>query len=115
MAFKITLSPPARPIVPEQAAARAAATDVVGNLFSDDGTAMWALPMNENGGRSSVIRRHVPVSMGPAEPKDGEMLESWVLASDMSLAQPMHLADTATTASRRMSAPLASVLAVRCL
>ena len=32
MAFKITLSPPARPIVPEQATARAAATDVVGNL-----------------------------------------------------------------------------------
>ena len=47
--------------------------------------------MNESGGRSSIIRRHVPVSMGPAEPKDGEMMESWVLASDMSLAQPMHL------------------------
>ena len=91
MAFKITLAPPARPIVTEQAAARAAATDVVGNLFSDAGTATWALPMNEDGGRSSIIRRHVPVSMGPAKPKDGEMLESWVLASDMSLAQPMHL------------------------
>ena len=90
MAFKITLSPPARPIVTEQAAARAAATDVVGNL-TDDGTATWALPMNESGGRSSIIRRHVPVSMGPSEPKNGEMLESWVLASDMSLAQPMHL------------------------
>ena len=62
MAFKITLSPPARPIVPEQAAARAAATDVIGNL-TDDGTATWALPMNEDGGRSSIIRRHVPVSM----------------------------------------------------
>ena len=72
MAFKITLSPPVRPIVTEQAAARAAATDVVGNLFSDDGTATWALPMNAEGGRSSIIRRHVPVSMGPAEPKDGD-------------------------------------------
>ena len=90
MAFKITLSPPARPIVPEQATARAAATDVVGNL-GVDGTATWALPMNAEGGRSSIIRRHVPVSMGPAEPKDGEMMESWVLASDTSLAQPMHL------------------------
>ena len=90
MAFKITLSPPARPIVPEQATARAAATDVVGNL-GVDGTATWALPMNAEGGRSSIIRRHVPVSMGPAEPKDGEMMESWVLASDMSLAEPMRL------------------------
>ena len=90
MAFKITLSPPARPIVPEQAAARAGATDVVGNL-GVDGTAMWALPMNESGGRSSIIRRHVPVSMGPSEPKDGEMLESWVLASDASLVEPMRL------------------------
>ena len=90
MAFKITLSPPTTPIVPEQAAARAAATDVVGNL-GVDGTATWALPMNESGGRSSIIRRHVPVSMGPAEPKDGEMLESWVLASDSSLAEPMRL------------------------
>ena len=90
MAFKITLSPPVRPIVPEQAAARAAATDVIGNL-TDDGTATWALPMNESGGRSSIIRRHVPVSMGPAEPKDGEMMDSWVLASDMSLAEPMRL------------------------
>ena len=90
MAFKITLSPPARPIVPEQAAARAAATDVIGNL-TDDGTATWALPMNESGGRSSIIRRHVPVSMGPSERKDGEMMESWVLASDTSLVAPMHL------------------------
>ena len=49
------------------------------------------LPMNESGGRSSIIRRHVPVSMGPAKPKDGEMLDSWVLASDMSLVEPMHL------------------------
>ena len=91
MAFKITLSPPARPIVPEQATARAAATDVVGNLFSDDGTATWALPMNENGGRSSIIRRHIQVEVGPAEPKDGTLMESWVLASDMRLAEPMRL------------------------
>ena len=90
MAFKITLAPPTSPIVPEQAAARAAATDVIGN-FTDDGTAMWALPMNESGGRSSIIRRHVPVSMEPAEPKDGTLMESWVLASDTSRAQPMHL------------------------
>ena len=48
MAFKITLAPPVRPIVTEQAAARAAATDVVGNL-ADDGTATWTLPMNEDG------------------------------------------------------------------
>ena len=90
MAFKITLSPPARPIVPEQATARAAATDVVGNLGVDS-TATWALPMNESGGRSSIIRRHVPVSMGPSEPKDGTLMESWVLASDASLVEPMHL------------------------
>ena len=47
--------------------------------------------MNESGGRSSIIRRHVPVSMGPSEPKDGEMMDSWVLASDASLVEPMHL------------------------
>ena len=35
--------------VPEQAAARAGATDVVGNL-GVDGTATWALPMSESGG-----------------------------------------------------------------
>ena len=44
---KITLSPPARPIVTEQASALAAATDVVGN-HTDDGTATWALPMNDD-------------------------------------------------------------------
>ena len=82
MAFKITLAPPAT--VTEQATARAAATDVVGNLLSDDGTAMWALPMNEAGVRSSIIRRHVS-----AEPKDGTMMESWVLASDTNLAMDL--------------------------
>ena len=85
MAFKITLAPPGRSIVPEQVAARAAATDVVGNL-ADDGTAMWALQMHEGGGRSSIIRRHVS-----AKPKDGTMIDSWVLASDTSFTQPMHL------------------------
>ena len=83
-AFQITLAPPAT--VTEQAAARAAATDVVGNLLSDDGTAMWALPMNEEGVRSSILRRH-----DSAEPKDGTMMESWVLASDTGFAQSMHL------------------------
>ena len=84
MAFKITLSPPVRPIVTEQAAARTAATDVVGNL-ADDGTAAWSLPMNESGGRSSIIRRHVS-----AEPEDGTMVDAWVLASDTELVEPMH-------------------------
>ena len=79
MAFKITLSPPVR------SPARAAATDVVGNL-TNDGTAAWALPMNESGPRNSILRRHVS-----AEPKDGEMVDAWVFASDMSLAQPMRL------------------------
>ena len=89
MAFKITLAPPELDV---NAMKRKAATDVVGNLFSDDGTAAWALPMSESGARSSIIRRHVQVSAGPAEPKDGEMLESWVLASDTSFSQSvLHL------------------------
>ena len=67
-----------------------AATDVVGNLGAD-GTAAWALPVNMEGGRSSIIRRHAPDPAGPAEPKDGEMMESWVLASDTSFAQSTHL------------------------
>ena len=87
-AFKITLAPPARPIV--QATVRAAATDVVGNL-AGDGTAMWALPVNERGARSSMIRRHIPASMEPADPKDGTMLASWVLASETEPAQPKRL------------------------
>ena len=78
VAFRITLAPPAR------TAARATAMDVVGNL-ADDSTIMWALPMNENGARSSMIRRHVS-----AEPTDGEMMASWVLASDTGITQPMH-------------------------
>ena len=88
MAFQITLAPPEPDV---NAMKRKAATDVVGNLFSDDGTAAWALPMSESGARSSIIRRHVQVSAGPAEPKDGEMMESWVLASDTNFGKPMHL------------------------
>ena len=83
MAFKITLAPPEPDV---NAMKRKAATDVVGNLFSDDGTAAWALPMSESGARSSIIRRHVQVSA-----KDGEMMESWVLASDTNFGKPMHL------------------------
>ena len=66
IAFKITLAPPAT----------TEAMDVVGNL-ADDGTMAWALPTSEGSARSSIIRRHVS-----AEPKDGTMMESWVLASD---------------------------------
>ena len=69
IAFKITLAPPAPDVTPS-------ATDVVGNL-ADDGAVAWALPMREGTARSSLIRRHVS-----AEPKDGEKMDSWVLASD---------------------------------
>ena len=86
MAFKITLAPPAALITTPAADA----TDVVGNLGAD-GTATWALPMAEGNARSSIIRRHVAGSVGPAEPKDGEKMESWVLASDTSFGKPMHL------------------------
>ena len=83
MAFKITLAPPEPDIT-------LSATDVVGNLGAD-GAATWTLPMAEGNARSSIIRRHAAVSVGPAEPKDGEMMESWVLASDTSFAQSTHL------------------------
>ena len=86
MAFKITLAPPAALITTPAADA----TDVVGNLGAD-GTATWALPMAEGNARSSIIRRHVAGSVGPAEPKAGEMMESWVLASDTNFGKPMHL------------------------
>ena len=85
MAFKITLAPPASLITTPAAAD---ATDVVGNLGAD-GVATWVLPMAEGHARSSIIRRHV--SVGPAEPKAGEMMESWVLASDTNFGKPMHL------------------------
>ena len=87
MAFRITLAPPAVLITTP---AGAEATDVVGNLGAD-GAATWALPMAEGHARSSIIRRHAAVSVGPAEPKDGEMMESWVLASNTSFAQSTHL------------------------
>ena len=117
MAFQITLAPPV-PIVAPAAATpapttaagiaakraadaakkaadataalvRKAATDVVGNLGTD-GAATWALPMDE-GARSSIIRRHVQVSIGAAEPEDGMMMDSWALASDTSFAQITHI------------------------
>ena len=116
-AFKITLAPPVPIEAPakkaaapttaaEIAAARAAAaakaaadakaaqeraeaTDIVGNLGAD-GAAAWALPMSEDG-RSSIIRGHVQVSVGAAEPEDGTMMMNWALASDTSFAQPTHI------------------------
>ena len=61
----------------------------MGNLGAG-GAAAWALPMSEEG-RSSIIRRHVQVSIGPAEPEElGAMMDSWILASDTSFAQPTH-------------------------
>ena len=117
MAFQITLAPPvpivapaAKTAAPTTAAgiaaartaaaakaaadaiaakARANATDVAGNLGTA-GTATWALPMDE-GARSSIIRRHVPVSIGAAAPEAGEMMDSWALASDTSFAQITHI------------------------
>ena len=118
MAFQITLAPPVPIVVPtaatpapttaaEIAAARAAAaakkaaatkealeraeaTDMVGNLGAD-GAAAWALPMNMEGGRSSIIRTHVDVNVGPAEPNDGTMMDGWVLASDTAFVDPTHI------------------------
>ena len=117
MAFMITLAPPVPIAVPAAKAAapttaagiaaartaaaakkaadataaleRKAATDMVGNLGAA-GTATWALPMDE-GARSSIIRRHVQVSIGAAEPEDGMMMDSWALASDTSFAQVTHI------------------------
>ena len=106
-AFEITLAPPATTATKlaatataaEKAAARAAdataaqavkdATDKVGNL-SAGGTAAWALPMGDGDGRSSIIRTHIPVSAGPAEPNPGTEEDSWVLASDTAFAKPTH-------------------------
>ena len=106
-AFMITLAPPepeaTKPAADETKAAKAtreaaekkaaakrkAATDMVGNLGAD-GAAAWALPMSEDG-RSSIIRRHVQVAIGPAEPEDGTMVNNWVLASDTAFAQPTHI------------------------
>ena len=119
MAFQITLAPGVPIVVPaaatpapktaaEIAAARTAAaakkaadakaalarkeaTDMVGNLGADD-MATWALPMGMDGNvRSSIIRRHVQVSIGAAEPEDGMMMDSWILAADTSFAQITHI------------------------
>ncbi len=118
MAFQITLAPPVPIVVPaakaaapttaaeiaakraadaakkvadaKEAAARAAATDTVGNLGAD-GAAAWALPMDDSGARSSILRKHVQVSVGPAEPEAGTMMDSWGLASDTSFAQVTHI------------------------
>ena len=118
MAFQITLAPPVPIVVPakkaaapttaaeiaaaraadaakkvadaQAAAERAAATDTVGNLGAD-GAAAWALPMSEDGARSSLIRSHVQVSVGPAEPEDGTMMDNWALASETSFAQVTHI------------------------
>ena len=108
MAFMITLAPPepeaTTPPAGETVTAKAtrqaaekkaalerkAATDMVGNLGTD-GAAAWALPMNMEGGRSSIIRRHVQVTRGPAAPENGTMMDSWALASDTSFAQVTHI------------------------
>jgi hypothetical protein len=107
MAFMVTIAPPepeaTKPPADETAGAKAtrqaadkkaaakrkAATDMVGNLGAD-GAAAWALPMDEDG-RSSIIRRHVQVAIGPAEPEDGTMEANWVLASDTGFAAPTHI------------------------
>ena len=108
MAFQITLAPPepdpTKPPAGETKDAKAIrsaaektakakrikATDMVGNLGAD-GAATWALPMNEDGGRSSIIRGHIQVTRGPAGPDDGTMMENWVLASDTNFAQVTHI------------------------
>ena len=107
MAFQITLAPKAPTATKVAATATAAAkanakaadakvallhkaaTDVVGNLDAG-GAAGWVLPMDE-GARSSIIRRHVSVSVGAADPEPGTMATSWVLASETSFAQVTHI------------------------
>ena len=108
-AFLITLAPPApkatkvaaTATAAEKAAAKAAdlkaksahaaATDMAGNLGAD-GAAAWALPPNEDGEpRSSLIRAHVQVSVGPAEPEDGKMMDTWRRAADTAFAHPTHI------------------------
>ena len=109
MAFEVMLAPPA-PVktkvaatatAKEKADAQAAdriatnkhkaATDMVGNL-GKDGAAAWALPMSEEGEpRSSLIRTHVQVSVGPAQPEDGMMMANWTLAADTAFAHPTHI------------------------
>ena len=86
MAFQIMLAPPAALITTPAADA----TDVVGNLGTD-GTAAWELPMNESGARSSILRGHFRGARGPAAPRDGTLMDSWVLASDTGFAQVTHI------------------------
>ena len=108
MAFQITLAPPVPKATKapagetaaakatrtandkKEAALRKAATDMVGNL-GKDGAAAWALPMTEEGGRSSIIRKHVQVVRGPAAPEDGMMENNWALASDTAFADVTHI------------------------
>ena len=108
MAFMVTLAPPEPPKTTpptgettvakatRQAAEKTArarrvnATDKAGNLGTD-GAAAWVLPMNEDGARSSIIRKHVQVNRGPTAPEGGMMMENWVLASDTSFAQVTHI------------------------
>ena len=108
MAFMVTLAPPVpaatkapagetaaakatrQAAEKKEAANRKAATDMVGNLGAD-GAAAWALPMTTEGGRSSIIRRHIQVARGPAAPEDGMMEDNWVLASETSFAQITHI------------------------
>ena len=107
-AFLITLAPPtpekSTPPAGETAAAKAKrmaaekqeaakrkeATDMAGNLGAD-GTAAWALPVSEGSARSSIIRRHVVVSIGPSEPNDGMEEENWILAKDTDFKEPTHV------------------------
>ena len=89
IAFEITLASPAQNEV--DASARPAATDSVGNLAAD-GTAAWELPLNEDGAsRSSIFRRHVQVTRGPAAPLRGTRVENWVLASETAFADRTHI------------------------
>ena len=107
MAFQITLAPPVPKATKapagetaaakatrlanekKEAALRKAATDKVGNLVK--GAAAWALPTNEEGGRSSIIREHIQVVRGPAAPEDGMMEDNWVLASKTAFADVTHI------------------------
>ena len=106
MAFLITLAPPApaaskapagetaaakaqrMAMEKKDAAMRKEATDMAGNLGAD-GAAAWALEMSEDG-RSSIIRKHINVSIGPSEPEDGTMAENWTLASETGFATAQH-------------------------
>ena len=106
-AFLVTLAPPAATptklaataTAAEKAAAKAAdskaaamrkaATDMAGNLGAD-GSAAWALPTSDDG-RSSILRKHINVNIGPSEPEDGMMMASWTLASDTAFAQATHI------------------------